>query len=103
MRKSWGYREDQLSTTHPIAGKVENTDVARTIFDGITYAKGASTIKQLLFVIGEDIFSQSLAIYFATHAFNNATLEDFMTALSMTYLKVKKMDFDFKYWKNQHI
>ena len=45
MRKSWGYREDQLTTTHPIAAKVENTEVARSIFDGITYAKGASTLK----------------------------------------------------------
>jgi aminopeptidase N len=43
--KSWGYREDQLPTTHPIATEVKNTDVAENIFDGITYAKGAATIK----------------------------------------------------------
>ncbi|KAL4479608.1 hypothetical protein ABPG72_004204 [Tetrahymena utriculariae] len=103
FRKSWGYREDQLPTTHPIAGKVPNTDVARTIFDGITYSKGASTIKQLLFVIGEEIFSQSLATYFGKNAFSNATLEDFMQSLSMTYLKVKKMDFDFRSWQKMHI
>lgn len=44
-RKSWGYREDQMVTTHPIAGGVENTEKAETIFDGITYSKGASVMK----------------------------------------------------------
>lgn len=57
QRKAWGYREDQLSTTHAIAGKVPDTDVARSVFDGITYAKGAATLKQLMFMIGEDSFS----------------------------------------------
>lgn len=52
-RKSWGYHEDQLVTTHPISGEVANTVVAESIFDGITYSKGAATLKQLLLLIGE--------------------------------------------------
>lgn len=44
-RKGWGYRQDQLVTTHPIAGKVDNTEDAENIFDGITYAKGAATLR----------------------------------------------------------
>ena len=44
-RKGWGYRTDQLSTTHPIAGDVENTEEADSIFDGITYSKGAATLR----------------------------------------------------------
>lgn len=52
-RKAWGYHEDQLVTTHPIRGCVANTVVADSIFDGITYSKGAATMKQLLFLIGE--------------------------------------------------
>ena len=52
-RKAWGYREDELVTTHPIRGTVENTIVADSIFDGITYAKGASTMQQLLFLMGK--------------------------------------------------
>jgi hypothetical protein len=43
-RKGWGYAEDQMVTTHPIAGDVANTQVAESIFDGITYSKGAATI-----------------------------------------------------------
>jgi aminopeptidase N len=45
MRKAWGYREDQLPTTHPIATEVKNTEVAENIFDGITYSKGAAVIR----------------------------------------------------------
>ena len=56
-RKAWGYHEDQFITTHPIAGKVENTIVADSIFDGITYSKGASTMKQLLLLMSEENFS----------------------------------------------
>eukprot|EP00919_Chromeraceae_sp_WS-2016_P053714 GHVR01127533.1.p1 GENE.GHVR01127533.1~~GHVR01127533.1.p1 ORF type:complete len:118 (+),score=0.50 GHVR01127533.1:609-962(+) len=52
-RKGWGYHEDQMITTHPIRGPVINTSVAESIFDGITYSKGASTMKQLLFLMKE--------------------------------------------------
>lgn len=50
-RKAWGYHEDQLVTTHPISGPVANAQVAETIFDGITYSKGAATMKQLQFLM----------------------------------------------------
>ena len=50
-RKAWGYMEDQMVTTHPIRGPVVNTSVAESIFDGITYSKGAATMKQLLFIV----------------------------------------------------
>lgn len=52
-RKGWGYHEDQMITTHPIRGPVPNTQVADSIFDGITYSKGASTMKQLNFLMSE--------------------------------------------------
>jgi aminopeptidase N len=52
-RKGWGYREDQMVTTHSIAGDVANTEVAENIFDGITYSKGASVMKQLLCIMGD--------------------------------------------------
>jgi len=53
QRKGWGYAEDMMITTHPIRGKVANTSVADSIFDGITYSKGASTMKQLLYLMTE--------------------------------------------------
>lgn len=51
-RKGWGYNEDMLTTTHPIRSGVENTQVAESIFDGITYSKGAATMKQLMYLMG---------------------------------------------------
>lgn len=77
----WGYTDDQEVTTHPIAGKVENTSVAETTFDGITYAKGAATLKQLYRRIGHDNFSRKIAGYFAKFAWKNAALEDFLGEL----------------------
>ena len=53
QRKGWGYAEDMMITTHPIRGQVANTSVADSIFDGITYSKGASTMKQLLYLMTE--------------------------------------------------
>ena len=60
-RKGWGYHEDQMITTHPIRGPVPNTTVADSVFDGITYAKGAATMKQLLFLMEEQNFSKALS------------------------------------------
>ena len=77
-RKAWGYQEDQMITTHPIRGPVPNTTVADSIFDGITYSKGAATMKQLLYLMKEENFSQALSAYFHKYEFSNATLSDFI-------------------------
>ena len=58
QRKGWGYHEDQMITTHPIRGPVPNTSAAESIFDGITYSKGAATMKQLLFLMKEENLSK---------------------------------------------
>jgi aminopeptidase N len=78
QRKGWGYHEDMMITTHPIRGKVANTSVADSIFDGITYSKGAATMKQLLFLMKEENFSKALSEYFHKYEWNNATIEDFL-------------------------
>lgn len=80
--KRWAYREDQLVTTHPIEVAVADTDQARSVFDGITYGKGASVLKQLRYFLGEDKFRAGLAIYFHKHAFANTQLADFIGALA---------------------
>ena len=72
-RKGWGYREDQLDTTHPIAGEVVNTEQAENIFDGITYSKGAAVLKQLLCLMGEENFSKAMAKYFHKFQWRNTT------------------------------
>ncbi len=79
--KSWAMRQDELVTTHPIAGDVPDTDATFLNFDGITYGKGASVLKQLLAYLGEDAFRNGLRIYFKKFAYANATLEDFLACL----------------------
>ena len=79
--KLWAYREDQQPTTHPIADEVPSTDEVFLNFDGISYGKGASVLKQLVHAIGEDGFREGLRTYFRRHRFGNANLADFLAAL----------------------
>lgn len=79
--KRWGYQADARSTTHPISGVVPDTDATFYNFDGITYGKGASVLKQLVAEIGQDAFRAGLRTYFRRHAWGNATLADFLAAL----------------------
>ncbi len=79
--KEWAYEEDSLVTTHPIAGLVADTDEAESNFDGLTYGKGASVLKQLVHLIGEEAFLRGIKTYFKTFAFKNATRADFLNCL----------------------
>jgi aminopeptidase N len=79
--KSWAYREDQLPSTHPIVADIVDTEAVRTHFDGITYAKGASVLKQLVAWVGRDAFVEGLRDYFRRHEFANTQLDDFLGAL----------------------
>jgi aminopeptidase N len=79
--KRWGYQADARTTTHPISGVVPDTDATFYNFDGITYGKGASVIKQLVAEIGMDAFRAGLRTYFRRHAWSNASLADFLAAL----------------------
>ncbi len=80
-RKAWGYRADQLPTTHPVAGAVEDNRSALLNFDGISYAKGASALRQLVAFVGEDVFFAGLRAYLAEHAFGNTDLADLLRAI----------------------
>ncbi|MGI8926892.1 MAG: aminopeptidase N [Tepidiformaceae bacterium] len=79
--KNWAYRVDQLVTTHPIAGTVADTDQTFLNFDGITYGKGASVLKQLVATIGMEGFREGMREYFRRYAFQNATLAQFLESL----------------------
>jgi aminopeptidase N len=81
IRKNWGYRQDQLSSTHPVYCAMPDVASVEVNFDGITYAKGASVIKQLVAYVGEDAFVAGLREYFAKHAWGNATFDDLLSAL----------------------
>ncbi|WP_116044889.1 aminopeptidase N [Amycolatopsis palatopharyngis] len=81
IEKSWAYRQDQLPSTHPIAADIVDLQAVEVNFDGITYAKGASVLKQLVAYVGLDNFLSALRMYFTKHAWGNATLADLLTAL----------------------
>ena len=81
VEKSWAYRQDQLPSTHPIAADIPDLHAVEVNFDGITYAKGASVLKQLVAYVGLDHFLAGLRDYFAAHAFGNATFDDLLGAL----------------------
>ena len=80
-RKTWGYRQDQLPSTHPIAADVPTLSEAIANFDGISYAKGASVLKQLVAYVGRDSFFAGIRAYFTEHGWGNATLADLLRAL----------------------
>jgi aminopeptidase N len=79
--KAWAYRQDQLPSTHPIAADIADIEAVEVNFDGITYAKGAAVLKQLVAYVGQDNFLAALRGYFARHAWGNATLGDLLAAL----------------------
>ncbi|RRQ26517.1 aminopeptidase N [Rhodococcus sp. Eu-32] len=95
VEKSWAYRQDQLPSTHPIAADIPDLAAVEVNFDGITYAKGASVLKQLVAYVGKDDFLAGLRAYFVDHAFGNATFSDLLSALE------KSSGRDLSDWGNQ--
>ncbi|UXA16483.1 aminopeptidase N [Mycobacterium sp. SMC-4] len=81
VEKSWAYRQDQLPSTHPVAADIPDLHAVEVNFDGITYAKGASVLKQLVAYVGLEPFLAGLRDYFRDHAFGNATFGDLLGAL----------------------
>ena len=84
MEKSWAYRQDQLPSTHPIVADIRDLEDVEVNFDGITYAKGASVLKQLVAYVGRDEFDEGLRRYFAKHAWGNTELKDLLAELETT-------------------
>jgi aminopeptidase N len=81
LEKSWAYRQDQLPSTHPIMANIRDLEDVEVNFDGITYAKGASVLRQLVAWVGQDAFFQGVAEYFRKHHHANATLGDLLAEL----------------------
>ncbi|MBT1003812.1 aminopeptidase N [Paenarthrobacter sp. DKR-5] len=81
LEKSWAYRQDQLPTTHPIFAEINDLQDVEVNFDGITYAKGASVLKQLVAWVGQEQFMAGVREYFAKHAYANTELTDLLSEL----------------------
>ena len=84
MEKSWAYRQDQLPSTHPVVATINDLEDVQVNFDGITYAKGGSVLKQLVAWVGEDAFFAGVAAYFKKHEYGNTELTDLLAELEIT-------------------
>ena len=84
LEKSWAYRQDQLPSTHPIVAEINDLEDVLVNFDGITYAKGASVLKQLVAWVGQEKFLAGVANYFKKHAYQNTELNDLLVELEAT-------------------
>ncbi|MEE1649314.1 aminopeptidase N [Brachybacterium sp. J144] len=82
--KGWAYRQDQLPSTHPIVADMVDLEAVETNFDGITYAKGASVLRQLVAYVGREEFLAGVRAYFAKHAWGNTELRDLLVELEAT-------------------
>lgn len=81
LEKNWAYRQDQLPSTHPIVATINDLEDVQVNFDGITYAKGASVLKQLVAWVGRDAFFRGVASYFKKHQWQNTELKDLLVEL----------------------
>ena len=82
--KSWAYRQDQLPSTHPIVATINDLEDVQINFDGITYAKGGSVLKQLVAYVGREAFFAGVTNYFHANAWKNAELADLLRELEKT-------------------
>ncbi len=82
--KAWAYAQDQLPSTHPIVAPINDLEDVQVNFDGITYAKGASVLKQLGATVGREAFEKGVSVYFKKHQFGNAVLTDLLDELAVT-------------------
>ncbi|MBA3369184.1 MAG: aminopeptidase N, partial [Geodermatophilaceae bacterium] len=82
IEKTWAYRQDQLPSTHPVAADIPDVEAVEVNFDGITYAKGASVLRQLAAYVGQDQFFDAMKVYFKRHEYGNTTFADLLAVLS---------------------
>jgi aminopeptidase N len=84
LEKNWAYTQDQLPSTHPIVAEIRDLEDVLVNFDGITYAKGASVLKQLVAYVGREPFLAGIHEYFVKHGHGNTTLADLLVELEAT-------------------
>lgn len=90
--KRWGVSEDFMPSNHNIQAECPTTDTAESLIDGITYGKGSSMIKQLIFLMGWETFCSGLHIYFKRNKWGNTVLKDFIGALQLGYENQKPLE-----------
>lgn len=93
--KSWALNQDQLPTTHPITAPINDLRDTEVNFDGITYAKGGSVLRQLVAYVGREEFFKGINAYLNKHKYDNATLNDLLVELEAASGR------DLKIWSKQ--
>jgi aminopeptidase N len=88
----WGLRDDQKDTSHSIAANCNSTADAEDIFDGISYGKGASWLRQMIYFYGRETFALGLKNYFAKYSFKNTVLADFVNELALAANELRIVD-----------
>lgn len=88
----WGLATDSKDTSHAIAANCNSTADAEDIFDGISYGKGASWLKQLIYYFGKDTLKEGLKTYFAKYSFKNTVIQDFVDELAFAAKKCNKVE-----------
>lgn len=101
QRKTWGYRDDEYVTSHPIKGNIEHTDLVMASIDGITYAKGGSVLRQLRYYIGEDTFRSGLQSYMQKYAYQNTRFQDLLDELA--FAAADNSSVDINQWADEWI
>jgi aminopeptidase N len=84
MEKTWAYRQDQLPSTHPVVAEINDLEDVQVNFDGITYAKGGSVLKQLAAWVGIEQFFAGVGAYFQKHQWSNTEVGDLLAELETT-------------------
>lgn len=95
--KAWGYSTDQLVTTHPISLRVENTGETETNFDGISYSKGSSVLKQLHFILGDEVFRSAIREYIQRNQYGNTVFDDLISVISK-HAKMANLGINIEEW-----
>jgi aminopeptidase N len=101
QRKTWGYRDDEYVTSHPIKGEIVHTDLVMASIDGITYAKGGSVLRQLRYYIGDDIFRSGLQNYMQKYAYQNTKFQDLLDELALA--AADNSNVDINQWADEWI
>jgi aminopeptidase N len=100
--KRWGLSDDLSATNHNIEAECANTDVSESLIDGITYGKGASLLKQLIFLMGWEAFTYGLKLYFKEFKWTNTNLHDFIGKLQQGYNEsFPEGDLDLEMWADK--
>jgi aminopeptidase 2 len=73
---------DSQRSSHPIEVPCPEESMINQIFDAISYSKGASVLRMLSNMIGEETFLKGVSIYLKKNLYGNAVTKDLWDGIS---------------------